>query len=589
MDFVDVFIQELLEKGQQSIELIKSYLQEKEHAILNELYRLFHTIKGSASLVGFSGFKELFHFIEEFFKRQTAGEEVLTDDVLARILSVMPELLKKNTDLSDEELEKYKSIIEGKSETTSSVASVATEAFPIEILQELLSKTLSAENSLMRTDTKNALREVRILKSKLISMVENSYYVKLKKLLANFNALVLQEATLNKKKVRLNLELGEEHIEKKDSQMLIDMLVHLVRNAIAHGIESPEVRIQRRKSEVGTITLRSYIRGSELYLEIEDDGNGIDFEKIRKKAAEKNLSHLRPEDVIFVPGFSTKEQADGTSGRGIGLDVVKNFSTARGGDVELVTSPGKGTKFIVHFPVKSFLVRVIVASGDGTQFCIDSRDVLEVVSQPRMANDNNEKIVHKSNLYDIAYACQNPRFGIITNSGKAILVDNILGIFDGQISNESYGAVKGFVKNIFVYPLPIIAPESFTKVLTKQQDTKRILIVDDSVVTRTIVSKFLKNFGYKTIEASSGIEALEVIKKSSPDAVICDVEMPGIDGFEVTKRIKEQKPKIPVILFSTLTHEQLAKGLEVGADAYISKDEPPERLLRLIEKLIRES
>jgi len=589
MDFLEVFIQELLEKGQQSIDLIKLYIETKDPSTLNELYRLFHTIKGSASLVGFSGFKELFHKIEDYFKRHMSGENLLTNDFLARVLSILPEILKKQEDITDDELSKYIDVIEGRTTTGAGVISSVSNSLPAEILQDLLSNALSAENSLMRDDSKNALREIRAVKQKIVSLIQSSYYIQLKQLLSNFDVLVLQEATINNKRVKLELEIGDEKIEKKDSKMLVDMLVHLVRNSIAHGIESPEVRIQRNKPEVGRITIRSYVRGNELFLEIEDDGNGIDFEKVRKKAVEKNLSHMRPEDVIFVPGFSTKDQADGTSGRGIGLDVVKNFSTARGGDAEVVTSPGKGTKFIVHFPIKTFLIRVLVVEADGLQFCIDINDILEVISQP---NVTNNQVKHKDKLYEITFNSSSPRFGIITKSNTAILVSNLLGSFDGQVSNENYDTIKGFVKNIFVYPLPIISAEKFRK-LEKEEDSgsmlrvRKVLLVDDSIVTRTLVGKFLRNFGYNVIEAADGESAIEVFKKEKPEIVICDVEMPGINGFETTRRLKEIEKETPVIIFSTLTNEQLIQGLEVGASAYLSKDEPPERLLRLIEKFLR--
>ncbi|WP_448374313.1 response regulator [Fervidobacterium sp.] len=589
MDFLEVFIQELLEKGQQSIDLIKLYIETKDPSALNELYRLFHTIKGSASLVGFSGFKELFHKIEDYFKRHMSGENVLTNDFLARVLSILPEILKKQEDITDDELSKYIDVIEGRATTGADVISSVSNSLPAEILQDLLSNALSAENSLMRDDSKNALREIRAVKQKIVSLIQSSYYIQLKQLLSNFDVLVLQEATINNKRVKLELEIGDEKIEKKDSKMLVDMLVHLVRNSIAHGIESPEVRIQRNKPEVGRITIRSYVRENELFLEIEDDGNGIDFEKVRKKAAEKNLSHMRPEDVIFVPGFSTKDQVDGTSGHGIGLDVVKNFSTVRGGDAEVVTTPGKGTKFIVHFPIKTFLIRVLVVEADGLQFCIDINDILEVISQP---NVTNNQVKHKDKLYEITFNCSSPRFGLITKSNTAILVSNLLGSFDGQVSNENYDTIKGFVKNIFVYPLPIISAEKFRK-LEKEEDSgnmlrvRKILLVDDSIVTRTLVGKFLRNFGYNVIEAADGESAIEVFKKEKPDIVICDVEMPGINGFETTRRLKEIEKETPVIIFSTLTNEQLIQGLEVGASANLSKDEPPERLIRLIEKFLR--
>lgn len=590
MDFVEIFLQELSEKGQQSIDLIKDYLESKDHSIVNELYRIFHTIKGSASLVGFNGYKTLMHTLEEYFKKYSTGEIDLPDEFWARMLSVMPPILEKNTDLTENEVQGLINIIEGKEElpeASTQVVSQFEHQLPIELLTEFVSLTLSAENSLMREDTKNALRDVRALKSKLSTLIEGSFYVKLDNLLRNFEALVIQEATINKKKVKLNLDIGDERIEKKDSQMLIDMLVHLVRNSISHGIESPEIRIQRGKFEVGTITLRSYVLGNELYLEVEDDGVGIDFEKVRQKAIEMGLGNMRPDELIFIPGFSTSERTDETSGRGIGLDVVKNFAIARGGDVELVTEMGRGTRFIVHFPIKTLFVRVLVVESDSYKFCIDFNDIVEVISRLDLANG---KIKHNGKLFEVSYQSKTPRFGIITTSQKVILVDNILGTFDGQISNEAYGFIKGFVKNIFVYPLPVIDVGAISQGTVEKSQQYSVLLVDDSVVTRTIVSKFLNNFGYKVFEAKDGVEAIEFIEKNRsnlPSVVVCDVEMPRMDGFETTKRIKEIDEQLPVILFSTLSHEQLQKGIEVGADSYISKEEPPERLLRLIEKLLR--
>ncbi|AMW32962.1 two-component system, chemotaxis family, sensor kinase CheA [Fervidobacterium changbaicum] len=585
MDFLEIFLQELNEKGQEAINLIKAYIENKNPQVITEIYRLFHTIKGSASLVGFNGFKELFHRIEEYFKRQMSGEDVLTNEFMVRLLSIVPEVLKKTSDLTDEELQNYIDVLEGKKSAAQSTTFVTTaETLPVEILQELLSNTLSAENSLMREDPKNALREIRVVKQRIISLLQNAFYVKLKQVLSNFEVLVMQEAVANQKNVRLELQIGEERIEKKDTEMLLNMLVHLVRNAVAHGIETPEERLKKGKPEVGKITIRSYVQGSELFLEIEDDGKGLDFEKIREKARQKGLGNLRPEDVIFVPGFSTKEEADGTSGRGIGLDAVKNFAMARGGDVEVVTALGRGTKFIVHFPIKTFLVRVLVVEADELQFCLDVQDILELVSKPEITNN---QVKYKDKLYDISFSCSNPRFAIITTSGKAILVNNLVGIFDGQVSNESYEIIKGFVKNIFVYPLPIISPEKFERAQALKESARKVLVIDDSVVTRTILGKFLTNFGYLVIEAQDGLEGIEKFKKENPDVVICDVEMPGIDGFETTRKIRELNKDVPVIIFSTLTNEQLAKGLEVGANAYLSKDEPPERLVRLIEKFLQ--
>ncbi|KAF2960874.1 response regulator [Fervidobacterium sp. 2310opik-2] len=583
MDFLEMFFEELREKGNESINDIKSFLESRDGALINDIYRLFHTIKGSASLVGLVGYKDLFHKIEDYFKSYLAGQGELSDEFLSRLLSIIPPLLERDGDLSESEVQDLIDRLEGKKEAETTIFSKEQGALSVEDIQEFLSMALTTENSLMRGDINSALRIIRLAKSKLTSTIQELYYTKLRNILLNFDTLIVQEATNAKKKVRLNLEIGDEMVEKKDSKALIDILVHLVRNSISHGIESPDERKKIGKDEIGVITIRSYVLNNELYLEVEDDGQGIDFEKVRKKAMERNLGHLRPEDVIFVPGFSTKEEADGTAGRGVGLDAVKNFAMARGGDVEFVTTPGKGTRFIIHFPVKSFLIKVLVLEADGQQFCISTQDVLEIVTKLKAIDG---KVKYKDKVCDVVYKSSNPRFGIITRNYRAIFVDNIVGIFDGQVSSESYPSVKGFVKNVYVYPLPIIDIDSFREGEVKKTKKINVLLVDDSVVTRSVVSKFLEAFGYEVIEAKNGSEAISYVESSNCDVVVCDVEMPDIDGFETTRRIKQIKKELPVILFSTLSKEQLAKGLEVGADAYLSKEESPERLLRLIEKLV---
>ncbi|ABS60765.1 response regulator [Fervidobacterium nodosum] len=583
MDFLEMFFEELREKGNESINDIKSFLESRDGALINDIYRLFHTIKGSASLVGLVGYKNLFHKIEDYFKSYLAGQGELSDEFLSRLLSIIPPLLERDGDLSESEVQDLIDRLEGKKEAETTIFSKEQGALSVEYIQEFLSMALTTENSLMRGDINSALRIIRLAKSKLTSTIQELYYTKLRNILSNFDTLIVQEATNAKKKVRLNLEIGDEMVEKKDSKALIDILVHLVRNSISHGIESPDERKKIGKDEIGVITIRSYVLNNELYLEVEDDGQGIDFEKVRKKAMERNLGHLRPEDVIFVPGFSTKEEADGTAGRGVGLDAVKNFAMARGGDVEFVTTPGIGTRFIIHFPVKSFLIKVLVLEADGQQFCISTQDVLEIVTKLKAIDG---KVKYKDKVCDVVYKSSNPRFGIITRNYRAIFVDNIVGIFDGQVSSESYPSVKGFVKNVYVYPLPIIDIDSFREGEVKKTKKINVLLVDDSVVTRSVVSKFLEAFGYEVIEAKNGSEAISYVESSNCDVVVCDVEMPDIDGFETTRRIKQIKKDLPVILFSTLSKEQLAKGLEVGADAYLSKEESPERLLRLIEKLV---
>lgn len=215
MDFLEIFFQELREKGQESIELIKSFLQTKDSSLINEIYRLFHTIKGSASLVGLVGYKELFHKIEDYFKSFSSGEFDLSDEFLARLLSIIPPLLEKTSDISEEEVNDLIDKLEGKKETHGSIVSQSTQTVSPDTIQEFLSMSLTIENSLMRGDIGSALRNIRVIKNRLASAMQEMYYVKLRTLLSNFDTLVIQEATTAKKKVKLVLEVGDEMVEKK--------------------------------------------------------------------------------------------------------------------------------------------------------------------------------------------------------------------------------------------------------------------------------------------------------------------------------------------------------------------------------------
>lgn len=583
MDFSEIFFTELKNKCSEAIKAIENFKSTNDRKYVKDLYRIFHTIKGSASLVNLNNFKQLAHTIESYFKEKLENEKIPETSFLNNLIAVISNISQKNEDLTQEEVENFIKTLKGEKTTDENLIFKSESSFKISELTEFISKILDIENSIIRKDFKNALFEVRNLKKQLISTLDKLVFVKLETILNNMKNLITREAERHGKKIKLELDIQNVKIEKKDSQYILDIILHLVRNSIAHGIESEEERKKLGKDPIGKVWIKSYIKNNKVYIEVGDDGRGIDFEKIKEKIKEKNLN-LTPEEAIFSSGFSSKEKADDLSGRGVGLDVVKNFAISRGGDVKFKTEKGKGTRFIVFFNTKNILTKIVVLKDDEKIFAIETSDIKQIINY---SEEINGKIPINKKLYEIYYRSKKPKFGVITTSNKCILVDNILGVFDGQFIFEEFNEIKGFVKNVFSTPIPLI---DINKLEKKEKSTrkekKKILLIDDSVITRNIISKFLGKHGFKVLTAKDGIEGIKIFESENIDLVICDLEMSNMDGFEVTKRLKGINEKIPVILFSTRSKDILKKGIEIGADSFISKDEPPTNLIRLIEKFI---
>jgi two-component system chemotaxis sensor kinase CheA len=292
-----------------------------------------------------------------------------------------------------------------------------------------------------------------------------------------------------------------------------------------------------------------------------------------------------------MAGFSTKEEADFSAGRGIGLYAAKTFVEERGGTIEVQTQKDKGTKFIIKLPTTHFIKKVMIVKSNGNIFAIDISEIILVKNNLEIFEFEGQKsLKYRDELYSLMpFSSLQGTFGIFLKDNKAFLVDEITGIFNGQLVQKDSNISKYFVKNIFPFPVPLIdtkliSPHKFSK-SEKISNKKTILIVDDSSITRLVLQNFLESYDYDVLQAKNGIEALE---KSGFDAAVVDVEMPEIDGFETTRRLKEKFPDVPVIILTTRSKpEDIKKGLESGANAYMIKGENLERLIKLLEKFLK--
>jgi two-component system chemotaxis sensor kinase CheA len=397
-------------------------------------------------------------------------------------------------------------------------------------------------------------------------------------------------------------------------QALKDPVMHLLRNAICHGIETPEERAAKGKPPAGSLTLRLNSQRGRLIVELEDDGRGVDLKKVAQVLSQTEPWEHSPEDLaqaIFRPGFSTSATVNRLSGRGMGLSVVYEAVHRLQGDVNLRQKKGAGASFLLSVPLSVSTSHLLLLSCAGQTFGIPTHGIDRLYSIPLEQLETLEgKPVVKLNgepvpLYGLA---QLLRIGegatlsrdtlpvMVLKSGTrrfALWVDEFLAQRDALIQelgmpypstgNISGGALSregavfvvlnpaGLVANCTTSaaaPLPQISKPA------AQAIAAGILVVDDSITSRSLERSILEAHGYRVRTAVDGLAALELLRAEKADLIITDIQMPRMDGFALVEALKADKSLsgIPVIIVSSLERaEDQERGLMLGADAYVVK------------------
>jgi len=455
LEFEDLFEEEkgrFLEEARESIEKL---LKKVDPEAITTALRVFHTLKGSSALLGFEKLQKIFHELEDIF-RNMQKEEKVSYETLYRILRVIDFLEGIKGEIDYENLNHVRKILEG--EEVEEKRKFEKMGVPKEFLENLIMKLGIIEIRLQDEEREEALRELRLLKNQLIRILEEIQYIDLEKVLKGFETMIKVDAERQGKKVEVILDVGGVRIEKEDANSLKNILVHLVRNAVAHGIESPEDRKRVGKREVGRITIKSWMEGDRIHVIVEDDGRGMDMKEIEKRMKELGMEG-RPEDAIFSPGFTTSETADEVSGRGVGLYAVKEFVDQKGGEIFLTNKPGKGVSFHFYFPIEKILKKVLILRRKGTIFGLSLEDVETTMKKDERVGDflMEEKKVYE--VIDIGEGDFN--YLVLTKFKEAIAVDEILGIREVPVSMEPIRVkgVKYFIKNVWPIPIPVISPK----------------------------------------------------------------------------------------------------------------------------------
>jgi len=455
-------------------------------------------------------------------------------------------------------------------------------------------------------------------------------------ILSPFKRMIRDMAAETNKLVSVTFTGIETEVDKKILDELKDPLTHLFRNALAHGVETPEQRRQLNKPDSGVISFQVHQKGNQLVLELTDDGAGIDLDKIRAEASHRNvvsqteLQEMKNHeliDLIFRPGFSTNSIITDLSGRGVGLDVVRQTIEKLHGVVHVRSEKNKGTSFILKLPISLVTLQCILLVVAGKTFAIPTlavdriirvgfdeiksasgREMIELESRPiavvslakilelperrpdRFDDNKISLIVVTVNETLIAFIVDrfigNQEIVIKPLGKQLVRVRNIAGatiLGDGQVvlmlnvSDLSRSATKLRLTN------------SRLKQHAETAQKKHVLVIDDSITTRTLEKNILEVAGYDVTTAVDGEDGLRMVNAIDFDAIVTDIQMPNMDGFEFTRRIKDtvRFKQIPVILVTSLDSKQdKERGIEVGADAYIVKKSFDQRsLLETLEQL----
>jgi len=414
-----------------------------------------------------------------------------------------------------------------------------------------------------------------------------------------------------KREVEVEVTGEETRLDRRIARELEDALLHLVRNAVDHGIESPEVREARGKPRAGRIRLHASAEGARVRLVIADDGSGIDPERVKKQALKSGLvdagtaaaldkaGALR---LLFSPGFSTRKKVSEISGRGVGLDVVQTAVTRLGGEVFLDADPRRGTTVRVEVPVARRGEQVLLVRVGQLQLALPSsvvRRALRIDSSMIVERDGRSiarlgdrlvPFVPLSRLYGQATPDRQLLLeGVVSGQQLAIAVDDVLGeqevlvrpitravptdrLLEGAAllaSGEPVGVLSPAVlaQRDYMRAVPVPLARTAPKRV-------RVLLVDDSLVTREMERRLLEDAGFEVAAVSDADEALSLLGEATFECIVTDIEMPGMDGFELTTHLRsiEHFAQLPIVVVSTRDRpEDRLRGLQSGADAYLTK------------------
>ncbi len=448
-------------------------------------------------------------------------------------------------------------------------------------------------------------------------------------LVPRLRRVIRQASTDTGKSVQLKLEGAQGELDRNVLERMTAPLEHMLRNAVAHGLETPAARNKANKSEEGEVRVAVRREGSEVVLEVGDDGGGLNRDAIRKRATERgliredaDLADSALDALIFEPGFSTVEEVSRLAGRGVGMDVVASEVRQLGGTLDIHTTAGKGTTFVLRLPQTLAVTQAVFVRIGETNFAVPIASVSGVgrITREELENADatyayggDEYTLHDLGLllgHGAAKAegqLQMPL--LLIRSGEmriAVAVDQVVG--NREIVVKPVGPQVASIPGIFgatvmgdgsVVVILDVAPlvrrraalpaDIAPAPAVEARRVPLVMVVDDSITMRKVTGRILERHNFEVGTARDGIDALERMAERVPDLMLLDVEMPRMDGYELatTMRADPRMRDVPIIMITSRTGEKhRQRALEIGVQRYLGKPYQEHELLRNVFELL---
>ena len=610
---------------------------------VDSLFRDIHTIKGAAGMVGLDEIGALAHVMEDLLanaRRQGALAGTLIDpllratDALRRHVEgdgepaseLIAELTAAHAPAAEPVVIPAIEVPAPSPAPPSESRSIRVPAEKIDTLLDLVGETvlhrrrLEHELGVGRADGHRHVSDELDTGERLLDALKGAAIgmrtLPLSSIVTPLPRAVRDLAAETGKEVELIVEGAETELDRAILEGLPEPLVHLLRNAIAHGIEAPQERERRGKPARGRLELRAEQRGGMVEVTLADDGRGVSEETLAEARRTGSLT-----EVLTRPGFSTAREVSGISGRGVGLDAVKDHVEAFGGSIEVRSEPGKGTDVILRLPLALALIEVLLVERAGNVFGFPLASVEEALSlgetlalAGRTVIELRGRSIMLADLAELmgaaaeAPAARAPVV-VLTASGKRVAA-----ICDALLGKEEV-VVKSLGPLLSSLPMDLgaailgdgriallVDPAMLVRASSKQRaaaevpvaadpSMPNVLVVEDSLTIRELQRSILEAAGYRVQTAGNGREALTLLDRDEPvDLVVSDVEMPEMDGIELTRAIRAHATRstLPVVIVTTLAaDDDRQRGIEAGADAYMVKRQFDQHdLLETVDRLV---
>src|SRR5438445_450015 len=649
---------------------------------INKLFRAIHTIKGSAAQVGLKRLDRMMNTVGELVINRTRMLGRVTElERLRDTLGFSKERLQGKVAEFQEKYEfnRINSTRGPLSQSTTPTPQMLTNAAAGDTsfwseFSELEMDRYDDVNILSRSMTEISadVNEVLSQMGGFIGRVEGDIdeftklahhlqdeitaarMVPIGTLYSRLSRAVRDAAKSTGKQVALDFSGSETELDNNIIQQISDPLVHLVRNSVAHGIELPEGRREADKSEVGRVTLRAYHRGNHIYIEVEDDGRGIDYDRVRESAVDRgivshetasSLTERELREMLFHPGFSTAPLKTELAGRGVGLDVVRANLNSLNGEIEIQSTAGAGTKFILKVPLTLIISPALFVRCGTANFALPLAVVEEI---RRLRADEIEDVGGKllTKVRDVvtevirldSYLGLPPLEPIngyfrmvVANAGNrkiGLVVEEVLGKDEIVIKN-----LGEYLRRVKLFPGTTIAPDGSlillidlnrmvatepsehrpiqasasaarifapgsmaiargslpSEAIHRVAQERVIVVADDSISVRKFVGRMLAKHGYRVELAADGLQAAELVTQHGCHLVITDLEMPRMTGYELMVQLRQSPStrRIPVmVVTSRAGAKHRDRAMKEGAAAFLTKPVQEDQLIAAVEQLI---